>query len=136
MSEFDLDELYNLLEFKECPVEAAFHVLGRKWAVSILREMLRGVSQFNRLEENIIGINPRILSMRLKDLQRFGIVQRRVISAAESPVRVEYQITELGHELEPILVAAAKFSMIRMPRRVFKDGKPRFPEELWAELED
>jgi DNA-binding HxlR family transcriptional regulator len=64
----------------------------------------------------------------LRELQRFGIVRRRITS--EHPIRVEYEITELGREFEPVLLAAASFSMRNMPKIVFKDGKARNPAEF------
>ena len=49
---------------------------------------------------------------------------------SESPVRIEYHLTDLGKKLEPVLVAAGSFSMSSMPNEVFKDGKARKPEEI------
>jgi DNA-binding HxlR family transcriptional regulator len=57
-----------------------------------------------------------------------GIIRRRIVS--EYPVRVEYSLTDLGKEFEPVLLSAASFSMKYMPRTVFKDGKPRTPPEI------
>ena len=90
--------------------------------------MLRGTTQFNRFVENIEGITPKVLTERLRELQRFGIVRRRIVS--EYPIRVEYEMTDMGREFEPVLLAAASFSMRNMPKIVFKDGKPRDPADL------
>jgi DNA-binding HxlR family transcriptional regulator len=57
-----------------------------------------------------------------------GIVKRRIVS--EYPVRVEYEMTDLGKEFEPVLLAAASFSMRNLPKIVFKDGKPRNPADF------
>ena len=54
LSEY-IDYLYESLEFKQCPIEVAFMILGKKWSAAILKELLRGVSQFNRIEENLDG---------------------------------------------------------------------------------
>ena len=78
--------------------------------------------------ENIEGISPKVLTERLRELERLGIISRRI--ASEYPVRVEYSLTELGKEFEPVLLATASFSMQHMPKSVFKDGKPRTPAEL------
>jgi DNA-binding HxlR family transcriptional regulator len=61
-------------------------------------------------------------------LQKFGIVRRRIVS--EYPIKVEYEMTHLGREFEPVLLAAASFSMKNMPKVVFKDGKPRNPSDM------
>jgi DNA-binding HxlR family transcriptional regulator len=90
--------------------------------------MLRGTAQFNRFLENIEGITPKVLTQRLRELQQFGIVRRRIVS--DYPIRVEYELTDLGKEFEPVLLAAASFSMRYMPKIVFKDGKPRTPDDF------
>ena len=78
--------------------------------------------------QNIEGISPKVLTERLRELERLGIIRRKIIS--EYPVRVEYSLTDLGKEFEPVLLAAASFSMKHMPKIVFKDGKSRTPDEL------
>ncbi len=115
--------VYQMPELKACPIETTFRLIGKKWTVLILREMFLGVTKFNRLEENVDGITSKVLSQRLKELQRLGIVRRRIVS--EAPVHVEYGLTELGEELGPVLSSAAAFSMRFLPKAVFKDGKAR-----------
>ena len=85
-----------------------------------------GHTQFNRFIENIEGITPKVLTERLRELEHLGMIKRRIVS--DYPVRVEYSLTDLGREFEPVLLSAASFSMKHMPRTVFKDGKPRIPE--------
>jgi DNA-binding HxlR family transcriptional regulator len=123
-----IETVYNSPELKSCPIEATFRIIGKKWIVLIIREMLRGTMQFNRFLENIEGITPKVLSERLRELQKFGIVRRRIVS--EYPIKVEYEMTDLGREFEPVLLAAASFSMKNMPKVVFKDGKPRNPSDM------
>jgi DNA-binding HxlR family transcriptional regulator len=118
-----IEIVYNSPELKSCPIEATFKIIGKKWAVLIIREMFRGTTQFNRFLENIEGITPKVLTERLRELEKLGIIKRRIVS--EYPVRVEYELTELGEEFEPVLLAAGSFSMRYMPEVVFKDGKPR-----------
>jgi DNA-binding HxlR family transcriptional regulator len=120
-----IETIYNSPELKSCPIETTFKIIGKKWTVLIIREMFRGTTQFNRFLENIDGITPKVLTERLRELQKFGIVRRRIVS--EYPIRVEYEMTDLGKEFEPVLLAAASFSMRNMPKIVFKDGKPRNP---------
>ena len=115
-------------EIKSCPIEATFKIIGKRWTVLIIREILRGNTQFNRFMENIEGITPKVLTERLRELERFGIIRRRIVS--EYPIRVEYSLTDVGKGFEPVLLSAASFSMKYMPRTVFKDGRPRTRREI------
>jgi DNA-binding HxlR family transcriptional regulator len=121
-----LESVYNMPELKSCPIETTFKIIGKRWTVLIIREILRGNAQFNRFMENITGISPKVLTERLRELEQFGIIKRRIVS--DYPVRVEYSLTDLGRGLEPVLLSAASFSMKHMPRTVFKDGRSRTPE--------
>jgi DNA-binding HxlR family transcriptional regulator len=118
-----IENVYNSPELKSCPIEATFKIIGKKWAVLIIREMFRGTKQFNRFLENIEGITPKVLTERLRELEKFGVVERRIVS--EYPIKVEYELSDLGKAFEPVLLAAGSFSMRYMPEVVFKDGKPR-----------
>jgi DNA-binding HxlR family transcriptional regulator len=123
-----IETVYNTPKLKSCPIEAAFRIIGKRWTVLIIREILRGNTQFNRFMENIQGISPKVLTERLRELEQLGIIRRRIVS--EYPLRVEYSLTDMGKGFEPVLLSAASFSMMYMPRTVFKDGKPRTPEQL------
>jgi DNA-binding HxlR family transcriptional regulator len=123
-----IEIVYNNPELRSCPIEATFKIIGKKWTILIIREMLQGTKQFNRFLGNIEGIMPKVLTERLRELQKLGIVKRRIVS--EYPVRVEYEMTDLGKEFEPVLLAAASFSMRNLPKIVFKDGKPRNPADF------
>ena len=123
-----IEIVYNSPELKSCPIETTFKIIGKKWAILIIREMLRGTTQVNRFLENIEGMTPKVLTERLRELQKFGIVRRRIVS--EYPIRVEYEMTDLGKEFEPVLLAAASFSMRNFPKTVFKDGRPRNPADF------
>jgi DNA-binding HxlR family transcriptional regulator len=121
-----IEKVYNMPELKSCPIETTFKIIGKRWTVLIIREILRGNTQFNRFMENIEGISPKVLTERLRELERLGIIRRRIVF--KCPVRVGYHLTDLGGGFEPILLSAASFSMKYMSRTVFKDGKPRTPE--------
>jgi len=118
-----IEIIYNNPELKSCPIETTFKIIGKKWAVLIIREMFRGTTQFNRFLESIGSITPKVLTARLRELEKFGIIKRRIVS--EYPIRVEYELTDLGKAFEPVLLAAGAFSMRYMPKVVFKDGKHR-----------
>jgi DNA-binding HxlR family transcriptional regulator len=120
----------NRSELKSCPIETTFKIIGKRWTVLIIREILKGNTQFNRFLENIEGISPKVLTERLRELERLGIIRRRIVS--EYPVRVEYSLTDMGKGFEPVLLSAASFSMEYLPRIVFRDGIPRTPNQLLA----
>ena len=123
-----IEAVYNMSELKSCPIETTFRIIGKRWTVLIIREILRGNTQFNRFMENIEGISPKVLTEHLRELERFGIIKRSVVT--QYPVRIEYSLTEMGKGFEPVLLSAASFSMKYMPRTVFKDGKSRTPDQL------
>lgn len=125
-----IETVYSMPELKSCPIETAFRVIGKRWSVLIIREILRGNTQFNRFMENIKGISPKVLTERLRELERLGIIRRAIVS--KYPLRVEYSLTDIGRGFEQVLLSAASFSMMYMPRSVFKDGKPRTPDKLFA----
>ena len=113
-------------ELKSCPIETTFRIIGKRWTVLIIRELLMGHTQFNRFIENIEGITPKVLTERLRELEHLGMIKRRIVS--DYPVRIEYSLTDVGREFESVLLSAASFSMKHMPSTVFKDGKSRMPE--------
>ena len=84
-----------------CPkFESALTILNKRWTGLIIFQLLEGVQRFSTIE-TAIGISGRVLSERLKDLEQQGIVSRKVYS--ETPVRIEYGLTEKGKALEPVL---------------------------------
>jgi DNA-binding HxlR family transcriptional regulator len=123
-----IETVYKMPELKSCPIETTFRIIGKRWTVLIIREMLRGHTQFNRFMENIEGITPKVLTERLRELEGLGIIRRKIVS--EYPVRIEYNLTDAGEGLERVLLSAASFSMKYIPKAVFKDGKPRTPEMI------
>lgn len=92
-----------------CPVfHRAIELVGRRWTGAIVRALLRGATRFGELTEIIPELSDRMLSERLKELEAEGIVARIVIP--EIPVRIEYQLTEKGRALEPVLGAISDWS--------------------------
>ena len=83
------------------PIENTLQVVGSKWTVLIIRELMGGVRRFGQLEKSLTGISPRTLSLRLSALESAGVVERKVFP--EVPPRVEYKLSPLGKTLEPIL---------------------------------
>jgi DNA-binding HxlR family transcriptional regulator len=120
--------IYNMPKLKSCPIETTFKIIGKRWTVLIIREILKGNTQFNRFLEHIKGISPKVLTERLRELERLGMIRRRIVS--EYPIKVEYSLTDIGKGLEPVLLSAAWFSMEYMSKAVFKDGIPRTPNHI------
>lgn len=79
-----------------CPVETTLMLIGSKWKVLILRDLMPGTKRFGELRRSV-------LTAQLRDMEACGLVDRRVY--AEVPPRVEYSLTELGRSLRPILDA-------------------------------
>lgn len=79
------------------PLGAALDVVGDRWTLLVVRDLLRGNTRFNQLRESVVGIAPNILAERLRRLERHGIVERRRYSQA--PPRDEYALTRRGHGL-------------------------------------
>ena len=119
-----IETVYNMSELKSCPIETTFKIIGKRWTILIIREILRGNTQFNRFMENIEGISPKVLTERLRELERLGIIRRRIVS--EYPIRVEYRLTDIGKGFEPGYSVPDSFSMKYMPRAVLKDRNQEF----------
>jgi DNA-binding HxlR family transcriptional regulator len=87
-----------------CPdFHHAIELIGKRWSGAIVREMLTGACRFSELRTAIPDISDRMLCARLKGLEEAGIVERRVY--AETPVRVEYQLSQKGRALEQVFDA-------------------------------
>jgi DNA-binding HxlR family transcriptional regulator len=118
-------------QMKCCPVDNTFKIVGKKFTIHILRNItLLHQSRFNQFLESIEGINPKTLSVRLKEMEKSGLIKRNVYH--ETPIRIEYSVTEKGSALKPIIMQMAAFSMKYCSCDVFKDGKPRTVEQVFG----
>lgn len=93
------------LETKEGCIACAADILGSKWTALILRDLASGPKRFCEFERSMTGISPRTLSQRLDSLEEDKIVTKK--SFAEVPPRVEYTLTQKGHDLLPVLKSMA-----------------------------
>ncbi len=84
-----------------CPVCRTATIVCAKWTLLIIRDLGEGRARFSELERSLTGISPRTLSLRLRDLEQEGIVERQTFS--EVPPRVEYALTDKGRALLPIV---------------------------------
>ena len=90
-------------ELPACPVETTLTLIGDKWKVLILRDLLPGTKRFGELKKSIGSVSQKVLTAQLRDMEKSGLITRTVY--AEVPPRVEYTLTELGQSLRPILDA-------------------------------
>lgn len=90
-------------ELPACPVETTLSLIGDKWKVLILRDLLSGTKRFGELRRSVGAISQKVLTTQLRQMEDNGLVIRTVY--AEVPPRVEYTLTELGYSLKPVLDA-------------------------------
>lgn len=90
-----------------CPVEITLSLLGNKWKVLILKELLDGMKRFGVLSRAISGISQKMLTQQLRQMEKDGIINRKVYP--EVPPRVEYSLTDIGKSLKPVLNAMHKW---------------------------
>lgn len=113
-----------------CPINNTLRLIGKKFTTLIIRNMtLYEHKRFNQLLE-IEGINAKILSARLKEMEKDGLIKREIFH--ETPVRIEYTLTEKGRALESILHQMAEFSIHHCAKDVFKDGRARKFEQVYG----
>lgn len=87
-------------ELPFCPVVTTVDLIGNKWKLLILRELLGGTKRFNEMHRAIDGISQKVLTQNLRKMEEDGIVTRTVF--AEVPPKVEYSLSELGNSLRPM----------------------------------
>ncbi len=116
---------------KACPIDNTFKIIGKKFTVHIIRNMTKlGQGRFNEFLESIEGINPKTLSARLREMEKNGIIEKRV--SPGTPVKIVYYMTKKGLALEPVLEAMAAYSMQYCAKDIFKDGKPKILKEIYS----
>jgi DNA-binding HxlR family transcriptional regulator len=116
---------------KHCPIDNSINILGRKFTLHILRDMiLLKQKRFSEFIDSIEGISTKTLSIRLKEMEEADLINRIVVSSR--PVQTEYTVTGKGKMIEPILELLAEFSMRYEPKVIFKAGNQRDLEELFG----
>jgi len=88
-------------QLPECPVATTVGLIGNKWKLLILQQLLSGSKRFGVLNKGIPDISQKVLTQNLRAMEEDGIVIREVFT--EVPPRVEYQLSELGNSLRPIM---------------------------------
>src|SRR6266849_2615458 len=91
-----------------CLVETTLKVIGGRWKVLILQQLMEGVRRFNELRRALAGITHKTLTQQLREMEADGIVSRKVYP--QIPPKVEYSLTSLGNTLKPVLTAMHKWA--------------------------
>ena len=91
----------------DCPVVRTADIVCGKWTLLVIRDLAEGRCRFCALERSLEGISPRTLSLRLRALEEEGVVARQTFP--EVPPRVEYQLTEKGRALVPIIESMRRY---------------------------
>lgn len=88
-------------EWPPCPVETTLTLIGSKWKVLVLRELMNGTKRFGELQRGVGNVSQKVLTSQLRTMEEDGLVHREVY--AEVPPRVEYSLTPLGQSLAPVI---------------------------------
>lgn len=118
------------VEYIYCPIRASLGVLGKKWALLLLRDIafLTDIT-FSDLLENNTGLTPRVLSMRLREMYDDGLIEK--IRSKNDARKVYYKLSEKGRDVIPVLAALIQYSVKNNSGTVFEDGEPRALSDLY-----
>lgn len=93
---------------ESCPIEKALDIIGSKWTFLIIRDLLiDGALRYGELLKSLEGVSPKVLSLRLKELEKNHIIKRKVYP--EVPPKVEYSLTDKGRLLESVFIELKKW---------------------------
>jgi DNA-binding HxlR family transcriptional regulator len=112
-------------ELPACPVAITVNLIGNKWKILILRDLLAGTKRFGELRKSVSGISQKVLTDNLRSLEEDGIVVRAIF--AEVPPRVEYSLSELGETLRPIINVMEEWGTAYKARQQNKGNKKPAP---------
>ncbi|HEU0224736.1 MAG TPA: helix-turn-helix domain-containing protein [Steroidobacteraceae bacterium] len=100
-----------------CPMAACMAVLGGAWTPSVIWKLSGEPRRFGELMRDVPGVSPKMLTTRLRELERKGVVRREVVPT--SPPSVEYSLSELGRELVPVIN-----TIVRVGTRLRETSRP------------
>jgi len=106
-----------------CPAEITLRIIAGRWKLLILRELLAGISRSGELRRALKGISQKVLTQHLRELERDGIVKRKVY--AEVPPKVEYYLTPSGETLKPIVDALHTWGLEHLDRTAKTSGEQK-----------
>ena len=131
VSPITLQEHLKNWALKACPINNSLKIFQQKFALNIIRNMmLLKQTKFSQFLGSIEGINTKTLSIRLKELEEYGLLERNVTQ--RRPLQVEYSLTKKGNALNSILGQMAEFSAQYEPEKIFKDKKPRHVKQYFG----
>ena len=90
-----------------CPVEVTLSLIGDKWKILIIRDLLDGTKRFSQLKKSLPGISQKVLTQNLRTMEESGLLHREVF--AEVPPRVEYTLTPRGYSIKSVLDSLAQW---------------------------
>ena len=88
-------------DLPKCPIETTLKMLGCKWKVLIIRELLTGTKRFGELKRAVTGITQKVLTSKLREMEELGLLEREVYP--QIPPKVEYTLTDIGYSFRPVL---------------------------------
>ena len=99
----------NMVEKIICPVDKPLNLINKKWSIQIIRDMFFGKKHFKEFKEDKPKLSNKVLSGCLKDLEKNGIIEKKVIET--SPVATEYHLTDYGRSMNRIVYELAMFTL-------------------------
>ncbi len=90
-----------------CPVETSLLMIGDKWKILIIRDLMDSTKRFGELRKSITGVSQKVLTDKLRDMEASKLLTRKVY--AQVPPKVEYSLTDLGKSLQPVLCSLAEW---------------------------
>lgn len=126
--------IWPQVKFVQCPIKTSLGVLGKKWTLLILRDIgFLKIVRFNRILESIPGLTPRVLSMRLRELEDEGFIE--CVGGKRQPTMVVWRLTKKGRDTMPILIQLTAFGSKWYSDVVFEDKRPRTLNEIFPQPE-
>ena len=113
----NLEFFEDLENMRNCPIEVTLNIIGKKWAINIIRDLFKGKTRFSEFLDSNPQLSTKMLSLRLKELQKSDIIKKTIKST--TPVIIEYCLTQQGKNLNKILFQLAEFSLKNYPNKVY-----------------
>lgn len=91
----------NYKDLPKCPIDTTLKMLGCRWKVLIIKELLDGTKRFGELKKSVTGITQKVLTSKLREMEELGLLERKIYP--QIPPKVEYTLTDIGYSLRPVL---------------------------------